>query len=222
MIEANDSQLAPASPVPGFPEQYDVAIAAHESMIVNLAESMLGGSTIPDETWLSIIKLLSGEEPRALWVHDRTEPWSVTLAEERPLTPRFKDGGAAFTFRFSKVQRGDEVFAHPVEVEARFTLGESRDGPVLRRKGDVEIRFPSEPSLASREGVEKFLKRKFSAVFPPELIYYGIVPPEGGSLGKLNQLRLAEFKTASGWMTVGYRLAPAAGSRPGAELASRR
>jgi hypothetical protein len=75
MIEANESQLAPASPVPEFPEQYDVAIAAHESMIVNLAESMLGGSTIPDETWLSIVKLLSGEEPRALWVHDRTQPW---------------------------------------------------------------------------------------------------------------------------------------------------
>jgi hypothetical protein len=182
---------------------------------------MLGGSTIADETWLAMTKLLGGEEPRALWVHDRTERWSVTLAHERPLTPRFRDGQAAFTLRFSRVRHSDGVFEHPVEVEARFLLSESRDGPVLRREGELDVRFPGEPSLDSRAAVEKFLRRKFGAVFPPELIFYGIVPPDGGSLGKLNQLQLAEFTTADGWMTVGYRLKPAIGMSSGQELASR-
>lgn len=206
LTQHNEAQLAAATPTPRFPAGYDVALAAHESMIVNLAESMLGGSTVPDSTWLEIIKLLSGEEPRALWVHDRAERWSVTLDKERPLVPRFEEDQASFALRLASVQRGERVFNHPVEIEATFTLSTSRDGPVLKRDRELAIRFPSEPSLDSRQPTETFLRQKFSAVFPPELVFYGIVPPDGGSLGKLNALELAEFHTAAGWMTIGYSL----------------
>jgi hypothetical protein len=202
----NETQLAVATPAPQFPADYDVALAAHQSMIVNLAESMLGGTTIKDQTWAEIIKLLSGEEPRALWVHDRAERWSVTLENEQPLVPQFDGGQATFTLRLSQVTRGGQAFHHPVEVEAVFSLSETPDGPMLTRDRELTIRFPSEPSLESRDSTEKFLRQKFSAVFPPKLIFFGLVPPEGGSLSKLNQLELAEFRTAAGWMSLGYSL----------------
>ena len=82
----------------------------------------------------------------------------------------------------------------------------TRDGPALERDGAVEVRFTELLDTQSRQPTETFLRRKFEAVFPPRLDFHGLQPPAGGALGKLNQLQLAEFKSASGWLTVGYEL----------------
>jgi hypothetical protein len=206
LAQCNDTQLAVASPAPQFPASYDVALGAHESMIINLSEAMVGGTTVEDANWLEMVKLLTGDSPRALWVHDRSERWSVTLADERPVVPRFGDDRVGFTLRLAKVTRGSDVFDHPVEITARFKLQSTRDGPALTREGDVLIRFLEFTDPNKQERMQAFLARKFGAVFPPELVFHGITPPEGGTLGKLNRLQLAEFQAADGWLTIGYEL----------------
>ena len=51
-----------------------------------------------------------------------------------------------------------------------------------------------------------FLARKFGAIFSPEVCFYGLTAPAGGSLGKLRLLKPVEFRSASGWLTVAYEL----------------
>jgi hypothetical protein len=206
LTQHNESQLAVASPAPSFPASYDLAVAAHESMIANLGQCLLAGTTIEDCTWLELVKLMTGEEPRVLWVHDRSERWSVTLSDELPLVTEFDGDRAVFKLRFKRVTRGNTEYDQRVEVAARFVTQMTRDGPALARPQPLTIEF-AEPAVSEQqEVVRSFLDRKFSAVFPPQLHFNGLVPPAGGTLAKLNVLKLAEFKTAAGWMTLGYQM----------------
>jgi len=207
VAQHNEAQLAVATPVPKFPSSYDGVIAAHESMIVNLGEAMLGGETIKDHWWLEFSKQMSGEEPRALWIQDLSDRWSVTLDQKLPIVARFSEGRIIFTLRLAKVTRGNANFQHPVEIEARFIPQSIRNGPALARDGDVSIRSTSPIEPPDWHDLRAFLLHKFDAVFPPQLDFHGMSPPAGGCLGKLNNLvHLAEFKSTGGWLTIAYEL----------------
>jgi len=209
LVQQNERQLAVATPVPQLPTNYDVAVAAHESMIINLTESLLGGATIKDQTWLELVKLLMGDEPRPLWVHDRAERWRVTLSRDLPLIAHFDGDRVCFTLRLIKLTRGNEEFRHAIEVDVRFAPEQTRDVPMLAREGNVTVRFGDEVDSEQAEKNREFLRRKFDAVFPAEMYFYGLMPPDGGMLSKLNDLQLKEFKSAAGWLSVGYELKPA-------------
>jgi len=208
LSQRNGSQLVAAGPAPQLSPSYDVAGCVHESLINNLSESLLGGRTIEDETWLEMMHLLLGTPPRALWVHDRAERWSVTFAKERPVVAHFANDRIGFTLRLARIRRGTQPLDRAIEIEAQFIPQITRDGPRLVRDGDLAIRFneplvpPEEPSLVT------FLTRKFGAVFPPEISFAGITPPAGGTIGRLRQLQTAEFRSAVGWLTLAYELAP--------------
>jgi hypothetical protein len=206
LSQHNDRQLAPAGPVPQFPESHDLALAVHESMIENFSESMLGGATINDKAWLDMMDLLTGSQPRALWVHDRAVPWSVTFARERPIAARFQGDRLGLALRLVSVRRGTDELRVPVTVVVRLIPLRTQEGPAVAREGDLEIRFlgelPDEESASWRD----FLTQKFGAVFPPELHFDGLVPPAGGTLGRLRILSLVEFGCSDGWARLAYQL----------------
>jgi hypothetical protein len=206
LSQHSGEQLAAAGEPPPLAPQCDLAFTVHESMIENLCETLLGGHTIQDERWLELAALLSGSSPRALWVHDRAERWSVTLADERPVMNQFDKDRVGFTLRVVKVTRGEREYAVPLEIEARFAPESTRDGPALAREGDVAIRFAEQPAPEIAAQLELLLKSKFGAVFPPNLHFHGLMPPTGGSLGKLRQLQLEEFAANGGWLRLAYRL----------------
>jgi hypothetical protein len=202
----NHRQLAPAGSVPQFSDSHDLALAAHESMIENFSQSMLGGLTVRDQAWHDMLNLFTGTAPRALWVHDRAVRWSVTFDDERPLAADFSEGRMGLTLRLANVRRGDEELSVPVEIEARLIPLKAREGPAVARDGDVEIRFLE--SLPEEEAAlwRTFLARKFQAVFPPEIHFDGLVPPAGGTLGRLRHLHLVEFDCQDGWARLCYEL----------------
>lgn len=202
----NGTQLAPATPAPLVPHKYDLAGYAHQSLVTNLCESVLSGASVPDVAWLELMNLLTGTSPRPLWVHDRGERWSVTLANQQPIVARFEGDRIGITLRLSQIQRGERYFEQPVEVEARFVPKITREGPAFTRDGDLKISFSETLAGESQHDLRRWLTRKFGAVFPAELHLHGLVPPTGGSLGKLRQLRLAEFRSSSGWLSLGYQL----------------
>jgi hypothetical protein len=207
VAQRNEAQLSAASPPPEVPSGYDLAIYFHESMINNLCEALLGGRTAQDRGWLELMNLLTGTSPRPLWVHDRAERWSVTFAAERPLVVQLDGERVLFTLRFDRLTRGSHQLQYPIEVEARFILTTSHDGPALAREGDLAIRFASGTEQDEEPSARAFLAKKFAAVLPPRLGFEGLVPPAGGTIGKLRQLDLAEFQSHDGWLTLGYQLA---------------
>jgi hypothetical protein len=206
LVQHNRRQLAAAGPAPQFPSACDVALGAHASMINNVAEPALGGMTIRDETWAEMMKLLMGDYPRPLWVHDRAERWSVTFAKEQPLLAHFEGGRIGFTLRLASVTRGDIEFAQPAEITAHFLPKIGREGPELVRDGDVAVNVAGD-GPQPEAALHSFLLRKFGAVFPAEIAFGGITPPAGGLLGRLRKLQAVEFRTSDGWLTLAYTVA---------------
>ena len=72
------------------------------------------------------------------------------------------------------------------------------------RIGDVAVGLPSQP--ANKKEIVSFLTKKFSAFYQKDLYFDGMVPPVGGSGGKLRQLQLTRFSTDAGWLLLGYSL----------------
>jgi hypothetical protein len=206
LSQHNDRQLAPAGPVPELKGGYDLALAAHESMIENFCESVLGGATVKDKAFLDTMNLLTGSQPRALWVHDRAVRWSVTFADERPIAAQFQNDRLGLTLRLAGVRRNSDELPVPVEIAVRLIPKLAREGPAVTRDGDLSIRFLEQLPDEDAASWRTFLARKFEAVFPPELHFDGLVPPAGGTLGRLRNLSLVEFASRSGWTTLAYQL----------------
>lgn len=201
-------QFAAAGEPPAYTQDHDLAFTIHDSMISNLSETLLSGKTVRDEAWEEIMKVALGSAPRELWVHDRSEPWSVTFASERPVVTRFRNGEILITLRLSAIARGERTLNEPTEVEIVIQPVITADGPVLIREQPIVVRFGREEDARSEEFNETraFLSSKFGAFFPEELFFSGLVPPVGGALEKLRDLELTEFASRQGWLTLAYHL----------------
>jgi len=201
----SEFQLAVTGPAPALLSGYDIGGCVHESMINNLAEPTLGGKSLEDETWLEMMHLILGAPPRALWVHDRAERWSVTFEKELPVVTRFDADRVAIKLHLAGVTRGGRRIEKPAEIEVSFIPKISKEGPVLVRDGELVVRVQNSAEQES-DSFRDFLMRKFGAIFPPEIYFYGLTPPAGGALGKLQLLKPVEFRSEGGWLTLAYQL----------------
>ncbi len=205
LAQHNSAQLGAATSPPELPVDCDLGGCAHESLVNNFCETLLKGVTIEDQAWRELMNLLTGSSPRPLWVHDRTERWSVTMARQQPVVVRFARDQVSIAFHLAGVARVNRKHDQAVEIEARFIPQITLDGPAFTRAGGVEIRIAGEATQGDEE-LRTFLAKKFGAVLPPALELSGLVPPAGGSLGKLRQLKLTQFSSDGGWLQISYRL----------------
>lgn len=218
-LQLDGYQLAASTRPPQWPVAGDLTLAGHESMPENMLESLFGGREIRDTQFLYMHELMTGEAPRALWVHDREPRWSVIVSELRPLRLRFRDGRMQLTMAIDRTLRGDDSFDTPAHVSATFVVDATEDGPVIRRQGNISVEFPdSQTPSDDREQLRSFLTRKFNAVMPAELHFDGLTAPAGGFGDKLNQLRLQGVDFQQGWATIRYQLDPT--RKPKQELVS--
>jgi hypothetical protein len=206
-LGATPSQAGATSDVPAVSTEYDVAVCLHESLLENTGESTLRQTVIKDRHWLELMKALTGQAPRALWVHDRSVPWQVTFAADRPLDLTFGEDGFILTLRFEQIVHGDAQLTRPVVLTTSHQLDESPDGVILLRRGDVDVRFDdSLPATTEETELVAFLKRKLESVFQAEIYFDGLVPPAGASWDKLRRLQLQESSAKDGWLVFGYQL----------------
>jgi hypothetical protein len=206
VLECNHRQFGAANVPHELNAQHDLAMQAHESMFGNACESYLGGKTIHDTDLLHFVKLLNGEEPRALWVHANAPRWSMTLPIERPIAVRLDQDQMKITWRADRVTRGDEQLNVPLAVTALYQLEVGPNGPHFVRVQDLDFQFAeSNESPGKLADFQEFLLRKFNAVLSPELSLNGLVPPSGGTWGKLRHMQNNEFKAREGWLVMGYK-----------------
>ena len=199
-------QLGAPDPPPALPEHH-LGFAMHESLIGNYSEGLFGGKQITDRQWLRCLNTLTGSQPRPLWVHDRTDRWSVTFADQRPLVVSFREGLIGFTLRMKQCRRADEQLDKLVDIACTFRIEATADGPVFFRQGDVTVDLVgASTATAEEQNFLDFLHRKFSAVMPEELYFDGLVPPTGGSLAMLRNLKPNDYSFENGWMRMGYSL----------------
>jgi hypothetical protein len=197
---------AAAGPAPPLDAKHDVAVGFHEQYVAAMAERLLGGTTQTDRQFLEMMRVLTGQMPRALWVHDRTPRWMVQLAQRRPLELAVADDTIGVTLRLKEATRGNERLVRPVEIAATFAVSITPDGPKLARRGAVAATITDGKAISRTEAdLLDFLRRKCNGVFLEEIYFDGLVPPEGGTWAKLRRLAPAEFSARRGWVVLGYR-----------------
>jgi hypothetical protein len=207
MLQADAFQLAAPHAPPAWRGDGDLVFCFHESMLENLLERLLGGRELHGQKILQLMELLTGESPRALWVHDRAERWSLRLSPERPFRFAFQDGELRIALSLAETVRGERRLTAPAVASAAFHVSPTVDGPVFRRLGDVKLTLDdSQLNPAEAASLRKFLTRKFDAILPAELHFDGLAAPAGGFGDRIRALQPQLLKFADGWAIVSYRL----------------
>jgi hypothetical protein len=193
---------------------YDLALGLSDWYVNQIATPMVGGKTHSDRRFADFMQTITGKTPRQLWVHSRADAWTVTATKQLPVIVSFADDVASVVFRIDRATRGDQTLNRPVDISAKYTLEITSDGPRLLRVGDLAVEFADAPRGTSDDPIDiqfrDFLRRKFSGVFLSEIYFDGLMPPEGGSWGKLRRLNLKQLTAQKGWLALGYELAPTA------------
>jgi hypothetical protein len=227
---------APDEP-PGFSNEQDLAVRAHESSVINYAAGLLGGVELTDLRLEKLIRdELKEEVPEELQVTrpDGTldpdkEPWSIIFARELPVRVRFNGGRLGIALRADGFTRGEgeepgkyrPAITELVEIAANYTIERTDVGATLRRDGDVQVRFPNRNNpdqITVRDSpIVTFMRRKFRSLFQEEFIGQGLMlkPP----FDRAGTLRLSELNVDGGWLVLGWQMPsnPAAGATVGAE-----
>lgn len=204
-----------AAPAPGA--DYDVAVAAHESVVTNFGEAVLGGVTLTDEMLVEIITdELKSEVPEELQITEDKDPWSITFAEATPVRATFSTEALKLAIRGTRFTRGDQKFSEPIEISAIYKVEKTEKGTKLTRQGDVEVTFLGRDRLGPTQVAFKtFLRRKFEAMFKQDFTSEGIALK--GRWEKAGKLALEELKMEGGWLSLGWNLPAAAETTPAAE-----
>jgi hypothetical protein len=206
MMQAQLGQIgAPVTP-PAHEGQYDLAVQAHESAVVNFAEILVGGTTLTDEQLVKIIRDdLNGEVPEELQITPDKDPWSITFAKEIPFRAQFANQGVKMALRGTGFTRGEQRINEPIEISANYTIEKAGGGSKLTRQGDVEVTYLQRDRLgATQVAFKTFLRRKFEALFKPEMVSDGLQLK--GRLAKAGKLQLKELKSDAAWLVLGWEM----------------
>ncbi len=152
----------------------DLRLAVHDTSVNEVNEPRLRGKTYASaeveelvdryRSWLNVERLENGSSP----------PWSITLAEESPLTVTFGDNQVVFVVRSKELKSaGDTLPA--MNVTARYEVQDRGGSVVLARRRPPDVYPPgfvpgSGQRLSGRvQSFRTVLTRRFDRLLPREL-----------------------------------------------------
>jgi hypothetical protein len=220
--------LAAPNEPPGFSADHDLALRAHESVVINFGQGLLGGFEMTDLRLEKLIKDdLKTDLPDELRVtlpdgklDPEKEAWSIIFAKDLPVRAKFTDGGLWMAIRADGFTRGESdvpgkykpALTELVEISANYKIETTDKGATLHRDGDVQVRFPNraapeQVNLRDRP-IVTFIQRKFRSLFKED--YAGDGLAFKGEWAKAGRLRLRELSSNGGWLTLGWDMPAAA------------
>jgi len=149
--------------------------------------------------------------PEELQITEEKEPWSITFAENFPISAAFDGNQVRLALRANRFTRGrnddgtvDQETKGLVEISATYAIERTDKGATLKRQGDLNVDFVGEEKLSvAQVGTKTFLRRKFGSLFKPELVGEGLKLK--GRWAKAGTLRLSDVKAHQGWIAVAWR-----------------
>jgi hypothetical protein len=208
VLEAGPGRFAAPDAPPDLTGSPELALRMHESLVNNLAEGLLAGETI-GQKWMEETAMdLLGKVPDRLKDDPDKEPWTMTLAEHRPVTFTLSDGGFTLKARGTSYTSGDRRF-DAMDFTIKYRLERSGKAVKAVRQGDIEI-FPpgfvqGRDRLALRHATLRNLMRKrLEKLFEPEMAPKGplTLPGEWEKVGPLEVTQLIADK---GWLALAWR-----------------
>lgn len=215
---------APAAAMAVLPAGHDLAVSAHESVIVNFAQDVLGGYELTDLRLEKLIRDdLKAELPDELRVtlpsgqlDPDKEPWSIQFARELPIRAKFDGGTVWIALRADRFTRGEgdqpgtykPAITELVEISATYRIEKTEQGATLRRDGDVQVRFSSRPNpdqITVRDSpIVTFIRRKFRSLFKEEFVGQGLTLQ--GRWQRAGTLKLAQVEADRAWLVLGWTM----------------
>jgi hypothetical protein len=197
---ATPATLATASPV---------MVKAHESYIANAAARMIGGMELTDEKLVQLLQENKREVPEELKITDESDPWSITFANDYPVTVSFDDNRLSITVRAQRFTKGKNDEGQPeqevkalVDIAAAYQLYQLPTGVLLVREGDVTVDLVGQKKLSAAQVATKtFLKRKFSSLFKQEYRGEGFELPS--QMTGNRKMVVQQILTHNGWLVAG-------------------
>jgi hypothetical protein len=211
MLQMSRDQIAAPSAPPAVPDDHDLAIQTHESFVANFSEAAIGGLELTDEMLAKMMQDATGSVPEELQITDEKTPWSITFAENFPISAAFDGNQVRLALRANRFTSGrnedgtvDQETKGLIEISATYSIEKTEKGATLKRQGPLNVDFVGEETLGVAQiGAKKILARKFGSLFKPELVGEGLKLK--GRWAKAGTLRLGDVKAEKGWIAVAWQ-----------------
>ncbi len=195
--EAAAAQLAAPSTLPVVASGHEIVGQVHQSLPINLAESVLGGRTLHSWEMDDLLRQYTPDVPAELVKESEGEPWSLTFAAQHPVEVEFKDGLAMVRLRLSKMANAEQSLDQPATVTAKYRPVLGGGYLVLERQGDVELEFLRAPSGFRAVALRSFFKGKFDKLFRPQTEPKLVTFPT--KIPNISHLAVSNVTFNSGW-----------------------
>ena len=221
VLQADRSQLAAPAAPPQLPEQFDLAVRLHESMINNLATSALAGMTLHDEAFQAAMVEIFGELPEQLKADEDEQGWGITFYSrsspafvanrQQPISVAFAEDTFSVSVRGRKFYRDREPYPG-MNVTATYRIAETDQGFKAVREGDLRVlppdleRGPSRRLSAREQVIRTLLQKRFGKIFKKEIIGEGFLLP--GKLSTAGKMQPVHLTCRDGWLTVAWKRTP--------------
>lgn len=211
VLQMTRDQIAAPSAPPEMPQDHDLAVQTHESFVANFSEAAIGGLELTDEKLAEMMQEATGSVPEELQITEDKEPWSITFAENFPVSAAFDGNQVRLAVRANRFTRGrnedgtvDQETKGLVEISATYAIEKTDAGATLTRQGDLNVDFIGEERLsAAQVGTKTFLRRKFGSLFKPEFAGEGLKLK--GRWENVGTLKLSDVKADKGWIVAAWR-----------------
>jgi hypothetical protein len=181
-----------------------------------MAESILAGKTITDESVQADAVKIWGKVPEELQMEPDAEPWSMTFAAQHPVIVQMADGGFKLTVCGQRYTSGDRKLP-AMNVSATYKVQKDGKGSKAVRQGDLEILPPGYTAgqrLSNQQiALRALLQKRFGKILKPEMISEGLKLP--GKWEQAGPLTLTKLDASgSGWLSLGWQQDKAPASMP--------
>jgi hypothetical protein len=181
----------------------DVVAEIHQSLPINVAETVLGGRTIHSWEMDDLVRQYTPNVPAELQKESEGETWSLTFAEHNPVEVDFANGLATVSLRISKLGRGTQELREAVTISAKYIPLVGGGYFSFKRQGDVNLDFVRSPSGIRAVTLRAFFKGKFDKFFVEHTKTQSATFQT--KMPNLSQVTLNNIVFGDGWVQLSLR-----------------
>ena len=212
------------SPVPEVVGWPDVAVRVDESLFNNYAQGEFGGKTFTgpalDQEFKRLAGPVIGEAKTSAAGEKDVE---ITFAKDKPFEFHFYDQ------KFKVIMRGQSLVSggndyNAWDITGEYSIRKTATGLMAQRQGNLTVYPPGFRRGQDRMGAsdklfQEMLQRKFGRVFKEEFELKEVKLPD--AVKSAGVLVTTQVDSDNGWLTLGFRRAPASTVSPASTPAPR-
>jgi hypothetical protein len=190
----------------------DATLQIHESLIDNLASTVLAGRTL---TGQQIDRLIGSVKPTTISratpgsaIDPPAEQFEIEFASVRPIIFELRDQKIRIGIRGNRFSQDGRDLRSSLEITATYEPVDVDGYKVLRRTGIVEVDFPGSGRIGFQQVAQRrSIQKLFNDRFPETLLNQPIILPILAAVPTLSGrvYRARGIDSQNGWLTLAVR-----------------